>query len=216
MTLPVMVLGAGGHAAVVVDALLECGMRLLGLVDPAPPAGRDAILGVRVLGDESVLERYSPQDLLLANGVGGAGGTTAGAEARRAVYERLAGRGFRFATVVHRFAYVARGANLADGAQVMAGAVVQPFAAVGLNTIVNTRASIDHDCVVGAHVHIAPGATLSGGVRVGDGAHVGVGATIKQGVAIGAGALVAAGAVVIHDVAAGARVMGVPASGAAR
>ena len=212
MTLPVIVLGAGGHAAVVVDTLLDCGMRLLGLVDPAPPAGRDAILGVQVLGDESVLERYSPQDLQLANGVGGA----TGAEARRAAYERLAGRGFRFVTVVHRFAYVARGAALADGVQVMAGAIVQPFAAIGPNTIVNTRASIDHDCVVGAHVHIAPGATLSGGVSVGDGAHVGVGATVKQGVTIGAGALVAAGAVVIRDVAAGARVMGVPAGGAAR
>ena len=73
-------------------------------------------------------------------------------------------------------------------------------AGIGAGTIVNTRASVDHDCLVGRFVHIAPGATLSGGVRLDDGCHIGVGATVVQNITIGGGALVTAGAVVTSDV----------------
>jgi UDP-perosamine 4-acetyltransferase len=70
---------------------------------------------------------------------------------------------------------------------------------------------IDHDCNVGAHVHIAPGAALSGNVRIAIGAHIGTGATIIQSTRIGAWSLVGAGAVVIRNVPARAAFVGVPA-----
>jgi acetyltransferase-like isoleucine patch superfamily enzyme len=82
---------------------------------------------------------------------------------------------------------------------------------VGHNSIINTRASVDHDCVIGAHVHLAPGVTLSGGVTVGEGTHIGTGAVVIQGMTIGPRAIVGAGAVVVADVPAGAVVLGVPA-----
>ena len=81
--------------------------------------------------------------------------------------------------------------------QIMAGAVIQPGARIGPNTIINTRASVDHDCTVGAHSHIAPGATLCGGVTLGEGCFVGAGATIVQGVRIEAGTFVPAGTLVV-------------------
>ncbi|MEE8535884.1 MAG: sugar acetyltransferase, partial [Kiloniellales bacterium] len=64
---------------------------------------------------------------------------------------------------------------------------------------------------IGAHVHLAPGATLSGGVCVGRGAHIGTGATVIQGLTIGQGSLVAAGATVIESVPDHVSVSGVPA-----
>jgi len=70
---------------------------------------------------------------------------------------------------------------------------------------------VDHDCQIGDHVHIAPGAALSGSVMMGEGCHVGVGATVMQGKTIGQGAVVGAGAVVVDDVAPGVTVYGVPA-----
>ena len=60
----------------------------------------------------------------------------------------------------------------------MAGAVLQPGVLVGRNTVINTSASIAHDCRVGQHCHIAPGVTLSGGVEVGDNVLIGAGATV--------------------------------------
>jgi UDP-perosamine 4-acetyltransferase len=70
---------------------------------------------------------------------------------------------------------------------------------------------VEHDCVIGAHTHLGPGATLCGGVRVGEDCHIGVGAVVVQGVSVGNGVLVAAGAVVVGDLTSGVRVAGVPA-----
>jgi len=93
----------------------------------------------------------------------------------------------------------------------MAGAVVQAGCRIGENVIVNTRASIDHDCDIEAHAHVAPGAVLSGCVHVGERAHIGAGATVIQGLTIGAGAIVGAGAVVVDGIPDGVTVVGVPA-----
>ncbi len=202
----VIVVGAGGHGRVVADALALAGARLMGFADADPARAHDLPAGAYLGADDAVFA-YDPAEVMLANGVGGAGST----QRRREVYERFAARGFRFAVVVHPAAVVARSARLEPGAQVLAGAVVQPGAVVEADAIVNTRASVDHDCRIGAHAHIAPGATLCGEVTVGPGAHIGTGASVIQGVTIGAGALVAAGAAVVGDVPEGVRVAGVPA-----
>lgn len=207
MSLPVIVIGGGGHAKVLIEALRRSGIEVLGLTDPDPKGAARRIPGVPVLGDDGALAAHPPGTVELVNGVGSTGDTGP----RRAVFERWRERGYGFATVVHPSAVVAPDAALAEGAQVMAGAVIQPGVSVGADAIVNTGAVVDHDCAIGEHAHIAPGAVLSGGVTVGAGAHVGTGAAVVQGVEIGAGAVVAAGAAVVGPVAPGATVAGVPA-----
>jgi acetyltransferase-like isoleucine patch superfamily enzyme len=70
---------------------------------------------------------------------------------------------------------------------------------------------VDHDCQLGDHVHIAPGAVLSGGVRIGAYSHVGTGASVRQDLCIGSEAIVGVGAAVIADVKDRSIVVGVPA-----
>ncbi len=77
--------------------------------------------------------------------------------------------------------------------------------------LINTGAVVEHDCAIGDYAHVAPNATLGGGVTVGADAHVGMGAVVIEGRRVGASAFVAAGAVVVADVPDGARVAGVPA-----
>jgi UDP-perosamine 4-acetyltransferase len=200
----VLVCGRGGHASVVAASLLRGGWTVAGYVLREAGAGVDDPV-LEILEDELTRERYGR--FSLANGVGSVrpGG------ARRRVFESLRARGFRFATVVDPSAVLVGEITLEEGAQVLAGAVVQPGVIVGANTIVNTRAGIDHGCRIGAHAHLAPGCTLAGDVVVGDGAHIGAGAVVIEGVRIGEGAFVAAGATVIIDVAGETRVAGVPA-----
>ena len=93
----------------------------------------------------------------------------------------------------------------------MAGSVIQPGSVIGRNVIINTRTSIDHDCEISDHVHVAPGVTLSGKVKIAAGAHIGTGATVIQGINIGANSMIGAGAVVVSDVAGDSKVIGVPA-----
>lgn len=204
---PIVVLGAGGHAKVVIAALQAAGVEIVGAADRDPAVHDKTILGVKVLGGDETVMKRGKEEIALANGVG----STQPSPERREIFERFKQAGYAFRAVVHPNAVVGPQVEIGEGAQIMAGAVVQPGCRIGDDAIVNTRASVDHDCVIGAHAHVAPGAVLGGGVRVGDGAHIGAGSTVIQNVSIGAGAMVAAGAVVVADVTADARVAGVPA-----
>jgi sugar O-acyltransferase (sialic acid O-acetyltransferase NeuD family) len=203
----VIVIGAGGHARVLLDVLARCGVMVAGLTDADPAKHGKLVAGFRILGADGVLERHPPGSTILVNAMG----STESMITRQAIFERLKAAGYGFMTVTHPSAVIAPDAVLGEGVQVMAGAIIQPGAKIGANSILNTGAQVDHECVIGAHVHLAPGATLSGTVGVGDGTHVGTGATIVQGLRVGRGCLVAAGSVVTKDVADGERVAGVPA-----
>jgi len=192
-----ILLGAGGHAKVVLSLARALGWKVIGVCDPALTAGHDQQewRGVPVLGTDAALAGVDPGTVALLNGVG----QIPGGNARQRLFEEWSAKRFRFPVLIHPSASVDPSAALDEGAQIMAGAVIQADARVGRNTIVNTRASIDHDSLVGAHVHIAPGATLCGSVQVGDGAYIGAGATVVQGVHLGRGAFLTAGALLTRD-----------------
>ncbi len=200
---PVVVLGAGGHARVLLDALASAGATVAGVVAPSAPEALPAPL----LGNDAWLFAQDPSRWSLVNGLGSIASTALRAE----VFARFQAAGFRFATVVHRGAIVAPDVTLGEGAQVMAGAILQTGVLLAENTLVNTGAQLDHDSVVGAHAHVAPGVVCSGAVRIGERAHIGAGAVVIQGRSVGAGALVGAGAVVIRDVEPDTTVYGNPA-----
>jgi carbonic anhydrase/acetyltransferase-like protein (isoleucine patch superfamily) len=99
--------------------------------------------------------------------------------------------------VIHPSAIVMSSIGDSSAAQIMAGAIIQPGCHIGANTLINTRAVIDHDSYIEPHCHVAPGAVLCGGVRLGEGSFVGAGATIIQGVSLEPGTFVPAGTLVV-------------------
>lgn len=189
-----IVIGAGGHAGSVIDALRSVGEVLIGMTDPR---GCGAKGSIPVIGTDDVVRSND----ILANGVGNrATKQSSGLERRKLVYEQFRKMGCKFPAVIHKSAVIASDTIIDEGAQIMAGAVVQYGARVGKNTIINTRATIEHDCYVGNHCHVAPGAILCGGVILGNEVHIGAGAIVLQNKVIGNGAIIAAGAVVTRDV----------------
>ena len=199
-----IVLCAGGHARVVIEALLSRGIRPLAVTDSDATLVGKAVGGIPVTGSDDEILKMSAEAIQLANGLGNrASRADSGLSDRRALFGYFSARGYKFPVIWHASAVIASDARLGDGAQVMAGAVIQPATQIGRNALVNTRAVIEHDCVVGDHAHIAPRAVLCGGVSIGESAHIGAGAVVLVGVRIGAGAVVAAGAVISKDVAAG-------------
>jgi UDP-perosamine 4-acetyltransferase len=196
-----VVIGAGGHALPVLDAIGAAGgFDLLGLLDDAPPA--PAVLGCPVLGPIAGLAGTGAEAAFIAIG-DNATRARLGALCREA--------GLRLPALIHPSALVSPHARIAEGVQVMARACVGPAAAIGPFALVNTGAIVEHGCEVAAAAHVGPGAVLCGGVRVRARALVGAGAVLRPGVAVGTGAVVGAGAVVVADVPQGARVAGVPA-----
>jgi sugar O-acyltransferase (sialic acid O-acetyltransferase NeuD family) len=200
----VIVLGAGGHARVVIEALLSRGIRPAGVIDRDVSRIGESFGDIPVTGSDEHILKMGVDAVELANGLGNrAARTNPGLSARRALFGRFAALGYKFPMISHASAVIASDATLGDGAQVMAGAIIQPAARIGRNVVVNTRVVVEHDCRVGDHAHIAPGAVLCGGVSIGESAHIGAGAVILVGVSVGMGAVVAAGAVVAKNVEAG-------------
>jgi len=183
---------------------------IIGILDPRESLWGKRIDDVPVLGDDTLLIELGRG--AVTHGFVGVGATDAKGNRRRGgLADQLGAAGIRLLTVVHRTAIVSSRTTIEAGATVLAAAVLNNGARVVVGAIVNTGAVIEHDCVVGAHAHVAPGARLGGGVIVDDYAFVGIGATVVPGIRVGEGATVGAGAVVIRDVAAGAVVVGVPA-----
>ncbi|MFM2149604.1 MAG: hypothetical protein RLZZ187_1910 [Pseudomonadota bacterium] len=194
-----LVLGAGGHARPVIEALRAMGLAVAGLLDDA---ARAPVLGVPILGKLDSLGAQGASAAVIAIG-------------DNAMRARLGAacqaRGLALPAVIHPTALISPSARIGAGVQVMARAVIGPEATLGDFALVNTGAIVEHECTLGPATHLGPGAVLCGGVAVGARALLGAGAVVRAGCRIGAEAVIGAGAAVTQDVAEGARMGGVPA-----
>ena len=199
----VVVVGAGGHAKVAIEALRYSGWSVVGCTDFDL---RDAtIVGVPILGGDELLPE------IRAAGVRFAFAALGNNRVRQAKAEELIALGFEQPNAIGPNAAVSPSARIGIGIAIFGGAIINAEAEIGDFAIVNTNASIDHDCVVGRAAHIAPGSALAGCVTVGDRTFVGAGTTVIPGVTIGRDSMIGAGSVVVRDIAHGASALGVPA-----
>ncbi|NCD70560.1 acetyltransferase [Mucilaginibacter sp. R11] len=113
-------------------------------------------------------------------------------------------------TAIHASSSISLSAHIGKGTVVMSNVSVNANALIGNNVIINTSASVDHDCNISDFVHIAPQVGVAGNVTVGEGTHIGIGACIIQGISIGKWATIGAGSVIIRDVPDYAVVVGNP------
>lgn len=202
--LPLLLLGAGGHAKVVAEiAELNNAFEVVGLIDQHPVG--TLVNGIPIVGSDKELASFFEQGVRHIHVAIGSNAI------RDRLGEEVSRLGFLLSTLISPAACVSRSARLGHGAVMMAGAIVNAEATIGELTIINTNASVDHDCRIGRAVHVAPGCALAGNVTVGDRTFVGAGATIIPGVTLGNDVIVGAGACVVRDVPSGKQVVGVPA-----
>jgi sugar O-acyltransferase (sialic acid O-acetyltransferase NeuD family) len=197
-----VLIGGGGHAVVVAEAVRAAGGRVMGVYDDdercaacREPDGADWLGPLAHAG-----ELARPWILCLGD-----------LACRAAVLERVQPPATAAGKVVHPSAVISPTATIGRGVFVGPLAVVHARARVAAHSIINSGAVVEHDCDIGENCHVAPRAALGGNVRVGSGTLIGLGAAVLPGITIRAGCIVGAGAVVHEDVPDGLRVAGVPA-----
>lgn len=195
MNKPLIVLGAGGHAAVLVDILQSQGRKILALCATDYHAGREVFLGLKILSDKEVLG-LNPLEVLLVNGIG----SLPSNNLRQKIYDMYVQEGFFFETVIADSAIVSKFVDLGQGVQLLPSVTIQAGVKIGENTIINSGAIVEHDCVLGSNNHLAPNATLSGSVKTSKNVHIGTGASVIQSIEIGENSVIGAGAVVTKNI----------------
>lgn len=182
----IVVIGAGGYAKVVISTLRTNDCSIGAVFDDDSSLWGTELLGVPVRGPIAMAQSEFELGIIAI-------GDNA---ARKRIARRL---NLHWLTLVHSAAWVDPDAKLGTGTVVFAGAVIQPSGVVGEHVIVNTSASVDHDCVVKDFCHIAPGVHLGGNVQIDEGAFLGIGSSVIPGRKVGAWTTVGAGAVVVRD-----------------
>jgi sugar O-acyltransferase (sialic acid O-acetyltransferase NeuD family) len=201
---PIFVYGAGGHGRAVAEVVRRQGrFRIAAVVDDRPQP--EEALGAPFAGGREALPGLAERGIRKGFV---AIGDNAGREAAMALVQAA---GFGLVTVVDPSAVVAGDADVDVGVALMPFSLVGANAAVGRGAILNTSATIDHDCDVREFAHISVGVHLTGGCVIGARAFIGIGAVVGRPVTIGDETVVGAGATVVSDLPARVVAVGTPA-----
>ncbi len=201
----IILLGCGGHAKSIVDAIESQGeYEIAGFVDAQ---NNDFLYrNYKVIGDDKILkEIYSSEITNAFVCVGFMGNGTV----RNNLYQNLKNIGYNLPVIIDKTATIATDAQIGEGTFVGKNAVINSASAIGKMAIINTSSVIEHDCSIGDFSHISVGTVLCGNVGVGAESLVGANSTVIQGKQVGNKAIVGAGSLILRNVTDGETVVGI-------
>lgn len=203
----VLILGAGDHGQVTVDALLQSKnkgvpIKIVGYLDDDLTLLGKKYLGIPVLGTLEQRQEFNYDGIIVAIGQN---------SIRARIFDQIKQEGERVVNVIHPAARIAFDVKLGNGITILAGAIVNTGTVVEDNVILNTACSVDHHGFIGKHAHLAPGVHLGGRVTIGEGTLVGVGAAVIPGQQIGKWSVIGSGSCVISKIPDFVTVVGTPA-----
>lgn len=201
--------GASDQCRVNYPILKQFGCRIEALIDDTPDK-RSPFDDVPIYVGEQGLDAF-----LQASKIGGLGFVVAignpFGHVRTKLHLLMKEKGLLPVSFADQTALICKTVIYGEGLQVMPAAIVHNDVKIGDQCIINTRALVEHDCVLKDGVEIGPGAVLCGRVHVGKNSWIGANATINPRVIIGDNSIIGAGAVVVTDIPSNVVAVGVPA-----
>ncbi|MCC4831111.1 acetyltransferase [Shewanella sp. 10N.7] len=194
---PIVVIGGGGHASVLVDILRSQNREILAIICPNDISERNVFSGIEHLRNDADVLNFSHENILLVNGIG----MLPRSDLKQKLNQYYLCLGYKFATVIATSAQVSPFSTIESGVQIFAGAIIQAGVSICEHSVINSGVILEHDCKVGTYNHIAPRATLCGQVSTGNDVFIGAGATIIQNIEIEHRAIVGSGALVTKNLA---------------
>lgn len=202
-----LLVGAGGHCWSVLDSIDRTQYADIAIIDLPEKTGQ-YVSDVPVVGtDQDIPLLYAKGYQMAIITIGNIGIP----KKRMEMYQLLKAAGFSFPSVIDKTAIVSySGTVIEEGVFIGKGVIVNTRVGLGVCSIVNSGAIIDHDCEIGRFAHVGPGVCLSGGVLVGDNTLIGIGSSIMQSIVVGRDTIVGAGSVVVRDMPDGVVACGNP------
>ena len=184
-------------SAEILCAYLRCDSRyeVVGLTVDDEFVSQGGFGGYRSVGFSAVSKAFhaDPQRVIMAVGYSDLNRT------REAIFNRLKAMGYGMETYIHPDARVYTDKPLGEGSVVLPGAVIEPSARVGANTIVWSNVTLAHHSSVDDHCWVAAGSVVSGGARVLRNTFLGVNCTVVNDITIKEFNVVGAGAMISRD-----------------
>ncbi len=201
--------GASDQCRVNYPILKSLGYHIAALIDDAPGMlspfeGVQLYKGMQ--GFDHFLKTFPAKDLGFVVAIGNPFG-----DVRLKLHDLMKNKGLTPVSFADLTALICKTATYGEGLQVMPSAIVHGDVKIGRQCIINTRALVEHDCVLKDGVEIGPGAVLCGRVQVGENSWIGANATVRPRVSIGDNTIIGAGAVVVTDIPGNVVAVGVPA-----
>lgn len=196
MTKKIVIIGAGGHAKSCLDVINSNDKiyKIAGLVDSNKSIKK--ISNYKILGAEKDLRKIFKKYKYAIVGFG----QIKSYKLRENSFKNLKKIGFKLPSIISNFAYFSNKSKIGEGSIVMHGVVVNAFSSIGVNCILNSNSTIEHDVKIGNNCHVAAGAVINGGVTVGNGTFIGSGSVIKEGIKIGKDCIISANIFVKKEV----------------
>lgn len=189
VTLPIVMIGGGGHASVLAEILLNQGRNILAVISPEDISQHPIFEGITLLEKDEDILKFDKDKILLVNGIG----MMPKSNVKRQINEYFLSLGYKFETIIADSAYISPSAVIESGAQILHVAIVNTGAKVGAHSILNTASVVEHDCNIGAYNHLAPRSLLCGQVKTGMNVFVGANATVINNISIGEDSVIGAG-----------------------
>ena len=192
-----IIIGKGGQGRVIHDIAVKLGYKNIFFLDDKPS------------DDENHIGKVSDAELYIKDSefIVGIGDSAI----RKKIFHFIDNLGAKIISLIHPSAVIGENVTIGRGVAIMAGAVVNCGSEIHDGAIINTCASVDHDCVVGKFSHVSVGAHLAGTVLLGEEVYIWSGAIISNNINISDGVIVGAGAVVIRHINKKGVYVGVPA-----
>ncbi len=188
--------GAGGHAKVILEIAELNKIIISGLIDED---NKETLLKKYPILNPNYYTHLKGDTMLIAIGDNGI---------RRKIAEAFK---THFFSIAHPTADISPYSFIGEGTVIMRSAIINTDTQIGKHCIINSSAVVEHDCKISDYVHIAPNATICGGVSIGTGSFIGAGSVVNPNLKIGDFVYIGSGAVVVKSIENNSKVVGNPA-----
>ena len=198
-----IIIGTGGHGKDVLDTVNEiCEWEKIAFLDDKNESYPE--LGIKTIGRICDAQKFVNEFEYAFVAIGKN-------DIRLELIKHIKELGYKIPTLIHPKAIISKSVVISEGSIVLAGAVINTFAKLGIGAIVNIASSIGHESILEDGVQVSPGANVGGCSRIGKLSWICIGANVINNVVICEKSIIGAGSVVVKDIEFSGTYVGIPA-----